>query len=654
MANPVYLTINEFPGTGAPAPTVVDFNFAGGYISPAHVKAELFDPTTYLRTPIEVTDAHFVTAYRLSLPISVPTGQVLRVYRDTPKGQPLVNFTNGARIADNNLDLVAEQAVFVAAESVDQLATLQVADVLAAVGASASNAALSQAGAAAAAASAALSEAAAQDGARIAGGFALAASNSAGQAQAAAVAAADAVRADLADPAKGAALVGFRQSGTGAVATTVQSKMLETVSVKDFGAVGDGVTDDTAAILSAAVNSGKKFLTIPYGVKYDRSALLAEASFPDDVVLFDLSGINDSTAAGQSTKHFGIVSKDSAPDDTHWSIDSGHHAIVALNNYGTAGTISANERKGTIIWNSGQFALGPTDKRGFRPNALLQFTKESSSDAWVYQLRSAAPWVAIAGKYEDWAAGQSISGAGVYRRNGQHYVSTGAGTTGATAPTHTSGTVSDGGVSWTWVDNTDRSVFNIREDGRWLLGSGSFTATWRHKVTAVDASGSYTFEGESTGVSKPATLKLIPTGANGAASAQPYLRADDGAGLRVYRSDATNDICRFDDDKGLVTKEFASVVTNAADGDTTPTVEGVGTLRLLNTAATSITTLDDGDDGQIVHLLFTTANTTLVSSSTFLLNGSVNVTPSAYSMITMYRVPSSISARWVELSRSIK
>lgn len=51
---------------------------------------------------------------------------------------------------------------------------------------------------------------------------------------------ANSLRADLA-ASSGASLVGFLQAGAGAVATTVQSKLRESVSVKDFGAIGDGV-----------------------------------------------------------------------------------------------------------------------------------------------------------------------------------------------------------------------------------------------------------------------------------------------------------------------------------------------------------------------------------------------------------------------------
>ena len=46
-------------------------------------------------------------------------------------------------------------------------------------------------------------------------------------------------------------LVTYQPAGTGAVATTVQAKLRQTISVIDFGAVGDGTTDDTAAFTSA-------------------------------------------------------------------------------------------------------------------------------------------------------------------------------------------------------------------------------------------------------------------------------------------------------------------------------------------------------------------------------------------------------------------
>lgn len=132
MTAPVYLSINEFPGDGVT--TQFEFNFAGGYISRDHVKAYVSDALGVI-TPVTITAGMWVNDYTLNLGVSAPVGGKVRIYRDTPRSEPLVNFEDGARITEANLDLLARQTVLAVAEAFDVGAYATVNDLLGAAGA---------------------------------------------------------------------------------------------------------------------------------------------------------------------------------------------------------------------------------------------------------------------------------------------------------------------------------------------------------------------------------------------------------------------------------------------------------------------------------------------------------------------------------------
>jgi hypothetical protein len=95
----------------------------------------------------------------------------------------------------------------------------------------------------------------------------------------------------------GSALVGFLQAGSGAIARTVQAKLRDHVSVKDFGAVGNGVADDTVAIQTAINSANGKKVFFPAGVYLVTDTLTITVDY--------YSWEGERTERGQNTQPYG-------------------------------------------------------------------------------------------------------------------------------------------------------------------------------------------------------------------------------------------------------------------------------------------------------------------------------------------------------------
>lgn len=362
--------------------TVWDFAFSGGYLDPSHVKAFTETPAG-VRTPIVITEPMLIGEFQLQITPALAAGDELTIYRDTPKDLPLVDFTDEAGFSEISLDTNAKQAVFIAAEAIDTVNSLNVAAAIEAeesAGDSALAAAASASSSAASALAASIHADSANDAKASAAISAASATSAAGLAQSAYDSFDDrwlgpkesdpaldndgaslligtvyfnttanqhrvwndtawvAPLADIEDnsvtdakivsvsdtkvttddgaggalfttvrgfinrvlSSTGSAFVGFIQNFTGAVARSVQDRLRDTVNVKDFGAVGDGVVDDTAA-MQAAHNTGR-LVYYPAGTYlFTNNISIANGGIVGDGMTQTFLKSNDATTANLIT-----------------------------------------------------------------------------------------------------------------------------------------------------------------------------------------------------------------------------------------------------------------------------------------------------------------------------------------------------------------
>lgn len=90
--------------------------------------------------------------------------------------------------------------------------------------------------------------------------------------------------------------------------------------------------------------------------------------------------------------------------------------------------------------------------------------------------------------------------------------------------------------------------------------------------------------------------------------------------------------------------------SEATDQDATPDVDGVGTLIVSNTAATTITDFDTTETTKPLTVIATNGNTTIQNNANIVLEGGVNLVMATNDVVNFKRY----GGVWIETSRSIK
>jgi hypothetical protein len=482
-----------------------------------------------------------------------------------------------------------------------------------------------------------------------------------------------------------AANVEYNPPFTGALTSgyTLTDKLEQTVSVKDFGAVGDGVTDDTTAFQSA-LDSGQPVF-IPGGT-YALSSKLTSVSKP--VAIYTDGGAILKWVVGSATQGFDFSFNNLTTDtlyigdiDLTTECEGGGTAIKAAWPAGASGfsrlmTLGCIRIRGWDIPNQ----IGYWDYGVDTTNAWLSFCETLDFYGKVsgaYTPLSTAAWAARGNTTDCRAhmrvryaeAGLLIAGFSEgFDISGSYFVACDyavncSGTSGLNTP----GLVWVGGHASCFrgivravnflQGNTSDLLLYKRPDSPYnfiAFDLDEFSTEWQIsdcKVFSLNNTGGGTTTGiKDAGVNNISTnmrFALCDTDVELAATASgfghSFSRSDNLRGS-IIRGSYNGQVWAYPwPALGTLTDYLDLLTVNSA----TPSVlgcrqwsPGSGYIYTQNSSPTSITDLTEWFPGQEFVLEAGDANTTLVNSASFLLIGGVNLAMTSGQTVRMRRVNS--------------
>jgi len=415
----------------------------------------------------------------------------------------------------------------------------------------------------------------------------------------------------------------------------------EFVEISDHGDVttNSTIANSTFAAAAAAVsNSGG--LINPKGSLVDFSVV----TVPNGIMVIDLQGqkiISSNVGVGKSIQAGGghLLVKDVRPNQATrlhvepsgypvgtaakqdlmfdpYESDGANYRITNLytKNYDPADASTTAGNNGVAVLGvkgvGNHFGIFPAFHLGFMddgPSSATPFKSyyfDTGDSAWRTPMKGA------------WRQGISVTTGDYFLASFHLYQATTTGITGATAPSHLAGIVSDGGVSWNFIRDYQATSGGFR--GCVVIGDRDDLPKFglpsvRAQITQDIA----LWNGKKLRFLDNAGASVWSAFTNGLTD-DFYLETEDGT--KRIRVDATGQFIQ------TAQLSLASTGSTESSLSATPSIKGVRVLTFGNTSLTTVTSFTEGISNQEFYVRSGNNNTTLQHNASIRLAGGGNKT----------------------------